>query len=78
MLNMSIGCQHHHFFSYVGISKVGRADGATLNSSNAAVGYSHTTTLKIKNFDNYENTHSGESVEYAYMQVKHLDHISMT
>ena len=23
-------------------------------------------SLKIKNFDNYENTHSGESVEYVY------------
>ena len=54
------------FLSYGGILKVGRADGATLNSSNAAVGYSHTTSLKIKNFDNYENTHSGESVEYVY------------
>ena len=57
------------FLSYGGILKVGRADGASLNSSNAAVGYSHTTSLKIKNFDNYENTHSGESVELSLIHI---------
>jgi len=54
------------FLSYGGVLKVGRADGSSLNNSNAAVGYAHTTSLKIKNFDNYENSHSGEAVEFVY------------
>jgi len=54
------------FLSYGGVLKVGRVDGSSLNNSNAAVGYAHTTSLKIKNFDNYENSHSGEAVEFVY------------
>ena len=54
------------FLSYGGVLKVGRVDGSSLNTANAAVGYSHTTSLKIKNFDNYENSHSGEAVEFVY------------
>ena len=54
------------FLSYGGVLKVGRVDGSSLNTANAAVGYAHTTSLKIKNFDNYENSHSGEAVEFVY------------
>ena len=54
------------FLSYGGVLKVGRVDGSSLNTANAAVGYANTTSLKIKNFDNYENSHSGEAVEFVY------------
>ena len=54
------------FLSYGGVLKVGRADGSSLNNANAATGYASTTSLKIKNFDNYENSHSGEAVEFLY------------
>lgn len=54
------------YLSYGGVLKVVRADGATLNNANAGVGIANTTTLKIKNFDDYQQNHSGESVDYTY------------
>ncbi len=54
------------FLSYGGVLKVARCDGSTLNNSNAAVGYAATTSLKIKNYDNYQASHAGETVEYNY------------
>ena len=54
------------FLSYGGILKVARVDGSTLNNANAAVGYAATTSAKIKNYDNYNNTWSGEGVQFVY------------
>ncbi len=54
------------FLSYGGVLKVARVDGSSLNTANAAPGYAATTGLKIKNYDDYNNNHSGEAVEYVY------------
>ena len=54
------------FLSYGGVLKVVRVDGTTLNNSNAAVGYAQTTSLKIKNYDDYQANWDGEAVEYTY------------
>jgi len=54
------------FLSYGGVLKVARVDGTTLNNANAAVGYAATTSAKIKNYDNYNNSWSGEGVEFVY------------
>ena len=54
------------FLSYGGVLKVARVDGASLNTANAAPGYAATTSLKIKNYDDYNNNHSGEAVEFVY------------
>ena len=54
------------FLSYGGVLKVARVDGSSLNTANAAPGYAATTSLKIKNYDDYNNNHSGEAVEYVY------------
>jgi hypothetical protein len=54
------------FLSYGGVLKVARVDGTSLNNANAAVGYAATTNAKIKNYDNYNNSWSGEGVEFVY------------
>jgi len=54
------------YLSYGGILKVARVDGSTLNNANAAVGYASTNNLKIKNYDNYVESHSSDSVQYTY------------
>jgi phage tail sheath protein FI len=54
------------FLSYGGVLKIARVDGSSLNNANAAVGYAATTSAKIKNYDNYNNTWSGEGVEFVY------------
>jgi hypothetical protein len=54
------------FLSYGGVLKVARVDGTSLNNANAAVGYASTDGLKIKNFDNYNTSHSGDAVEFTY------------
>ena len=54
------------FLSYGGVLKVARVDGASLNTANAAPGYAHTTNLKIKNYDDYNNNYAGAGVEYTY------------
>jgi len=54
------------FLSYGGVLKVARVDGTTLNNANAAVGYAYTTNAKIKNYDNYNNSWSSDSVQFVY------------
>jgi len=54
------------FLSYGGILKVARVDGASLNTANAAPGYASTTSLKIKNYDDYSINYSGDTAEYVY------------
>jgi phage tail sheath protein FI len=46
------------YLSYGGILKVVRTDGTTLNNANAGVGIGSTTSLKIKNFDDYNSNYS--------------------
>jgi hypothetical protein len=43
-----------NFLSYGGVLKVVRTDDTNLNNANAGVGIASTTSLKIKNFDDYE------------------------
>ena len=46
------------YLSYGGSLKVVRTDGSTLVNANAGAGVGTNTTLKIKNLDNYEESHS--------------------
>jgi phage tail sheath protein FI len=46
------------YLSYGGILKVVRTDGTTLNNANSGVGIGSTTSLKIKNFDDYNSNYS--------------------
>ena len=54
------------FLSYGGVLKVVRADGTTLNNANAGVGMAYTTSVKIKNFDDYEANHSDDIADYVF------------
>tara|TARA_Y100000816_G_scaffold224871_1_gene169782 strand:+ start:6888 stop:9131 length:2244 start_codon:yes stop_codon:yes gene_type:complete len=53
------------YLSYGGVLKVVRTDGANLKNANAGVGIASTTTLKIKNYDDYINNYD-ESTDYNY------------
>ena len=52
------------YLSYGGILKVCRTDGNNLNNANASVGYAATTSLKIKNQDDYEANFSEATTWY--------------
>ena len=55
-----------NYLSYGGILKVVRADDTDLKNSNAGVGIANTTTLKIKNYDDYqENYKTSTNFNYA-------------
>ena len=45
------------YLSYGGVLKVVRTDGSTLRNANAGVGIANTTTLKVKNNDDYEENY---------------------
>ena len=45
------------YLSYGGVLKVIRTDGTTLRNANAGVGMAQTTTLKVKNRDDYEENY---------------------
>lgn len=53
-----------NFLSYGGQLNVVRCDGANLKNANAGVGIASTTTLKIKNYSDYQNTHSNATNFY--------------
>ena len=53
------------YLSYGGVLKVVRADGTTLNNANAGVGMA-STTIKIKNFDDYEANYSDTEPNYVF------------
>jgi len=53
------------FLSYGGILKVVRADGGALNNANAGVGAAN-TTVKIKNFDDYEANWADDIADYVF------------
>jgi hypothetical protein len=57
------------YLSYGGILKVVRVDDASLNNSNAAVG-AGSTTLKIKNFDDYNSEYSDDDLQTFYFAAK--------
>jgi len=54
------------YLSYGGVLKVVRTNGATLNCANAGVGSAYSTTLNIKNFDDYNTNHSSDAVGYTF------------
>ena len=54
------------FLSYGGILKVVRTNNTSLKNANAAVGYAATTTLKIKNYDDYSLSYSGDSQNWVF------------
>jgi len=49
------------FLTYGGVLKVVRTDGDNLKNSNAGVGVASTSSLKIKNYDDYELNHSSRT-----------------
>ncbi len=54
------------FLSYGGVLKIVRCDGTSLNCSNAGVGATTASSVKIKNFDDYEaNWDSATNFTYA-------------
>ena len=53
------------YLSYGGVMKVVRADDDDLKNSNAGVGIASTTTLKIKNYDDYLNNYS-TATDFVY------------
>jgi hypothetical protein len=53
------------FLSYGGVLKVVRTDGDNLKNANAGVGIASTTTLKIKNYDDYINNYA-DATNYNY------------
>jgi hypothetical protein len=54
------------FLSYGGVMKVVRTDGTTLNNANAGVGFAFTTSLKIKNFDDYTQNYADDIADYVF------------
>jgi len=54
------------FLSYGGVMKVVRTDGTTLNNANAGVGFAYTTSLKIKNFDDYTQNYADDIADYVF------------
>lgn len=53
------------YLSYGGVLKVVRADDADLKNANAGVGVANTTTLKIKNYDDYSNNYD-TATDFVY------------
>jgi len=53
------------YLTYGGILKVVRVDDDDLKTANAGVGIANTTTLKIKNYDDYINNYT-ESTNFTY------------
>ena len=49
------------FLSYGGVLKVARTDSTHLNTANAGVGIASTSTLKIKNYDDYNASYTSAS-----------------
>ena len=53
------------YLSYGGVMKIVRADDDDLKNANAGVGIASTTTLKIKNYDDYLNNYS-TATDFVY------------
>ena len=54
------------YLSYGGVLKVVRTNGSTLNNANAGVGMAYTTTVKIKNFDDYQANWADDIADYVF------------
>jgi hypothetical protein len=54
------------FLTYGGVLKVVRTDNSDLKTANAGVGIAYTTTLKIKNFDDYEANYADDIADYIF------------
>ncbi len=54
------------FLTYGGVLKVVRTDNTNLKTANAGVGIAYTTTLKIKNFDDYEANYADDIADYVF------------
>ena len=54
------------FLSYGGVLKVVRTSGTTLNNANSTRSGAANTSLKIKNFDDYNANHSADSVSWGF------------
>ena len=57
------------YLTYGGILKVVRTDGDSLVNANAGVGAASTTTLKIKNYDDYINHYSGQQTSLMLLST---------
>ena len=55
-----------NFLSYGGVLKVVRADDTQLNNANAGVGIASTTSLKINNYDDYQQNHKEGDNTFTY------------
>ncbi len=53
------------FLSYGGILKVVRTDGSTLNNANSTRAGASSSSLKIKNYDDYQNNYSDDTVTWG-------------
>ena len=54
------------YLSYGGVMKVVRADDDDLKNANAGVGIASTTTLKINNYDDYQENHKESDTSFTY------------
>jgi len=54
------------YLSYGGVLKVVRTDGTNLNNANAGVSTSNSSSLKIKNFDDYEANFADDIADYVF------------
>ena len=55
-----------NYLSYGGVLKVVRADDTQLNNANAGVGIASTTSLKINNYDDYQQNHKESDNTFTY------------
>ena len=58
---MNTGIVQHHTYHMVVVLKVCRTDSTNLNQANAGVGIASTSTLKIKNYDDYNASYTSAS-----------------
>ena len=55
-----------NFLTYGGVLKVVRTDDTQLNNANAGVGIASTTSLKINNYDDYQQNHRDSDNTFTY------------
>ena len=55
-----------NYLSYGGVLKVVRTDDTNLNNANAGVGIASTTSLKINNYDDYQQNHKETDNTFTY------------
>jgi len=55
-----------NYLTYGGVLKVVRTDDAQLNNANAGVGIASTTSLKINNYDDYQQNHKESDNTFTY------------